>query len=289
MKNGSNDINILEQQMTNNEDICCSCGIIDSFPKAFFDNYQIADVGIIVCTSGKFTIRCEDVEYVVNKSETAFLSHDVHFSVTKHSADCSVVIILYRADSIRDILGITIVGMKFIEMLNPRDCWVMHTGHEDELTKYSELLALNNSNNNVFAANERRLLLLSLTYRLYNIFHEISKDSDNASSRKLEIYMQLIQLIDQYYTCERGVRFYADRLCLSPKYLTSLVKSVSDNSVQELVFKAITKKAISLITTTDKSIKEIADYLNFPNASAFGTFFKKQVGMSPINYRQKEG
>lgn len=289
MKNGSNDINILEQQMANNEDICCSCGIIDSFPKAFFDNYQIADVGIIVCTSGKFTIRCEDVEYVVNKSETAFLSHDVNFSVTKHSADCSVVIILYRADSIRDILGITIVGMKFIEMLNPRDCWVMHTGHEDELAKYSELLALNNSDNNVFAANERRLLLLSLTYRLCNIFHEISKDSDNASSRKLEIYMQLIQLIDQYYTCERGVRFYADRLCLSPKYLTSLVKSVSDNSVQELVFKAITKKAISLITTTDKSIKEIADYLNFPNASAFGTFFKKQVGMSPINYRQKEG
>lgn len=289
MKNGSNDINILEQQMANNEDICCSCGIIDSFPKAFFDNYQIADVGIIVCTSGKFTLRCEDVEYVVNKGETAFLSHDVHFSITKHSTDCSVSIILYRADSIRDILGITIVGMKFIEMLNPRDCWVMHTGHEDELTKYSELLALNNSNNNVFAANERRLLLLSLTYRLCNIFHEISKDSDNASSRKLEIYMQLIQLIDQYYTCERGVRFYADRLCLSPKYLTSLVKSVSDNSVQELVFKAITKKAISLITTTDKSIKEIADYLNFPNASAFGTFFKKQVGMSPINYRQKEG
>lgn len=87
----------------------------------------------------------------------------------------------------------------------------------------------------------------------------------------------------------RGVRYYADRLCLSPKYLTMLVKSVSGNTVQQLVFKAITKKAVSLITTTDKSIKEIADILNFPNASAFGTFFKKQVGMSPINYRQKGG
>ena len=100
--------------------------------------------------------------------------------------------------------------------------------------------------------------------------------------------MQLMQLIDQYHTQERGVKFYADRLCLSPKYLTSLVKSVSGSSVQQLVFKAITKKAISLITTTDKSIKEIADLLNFPNASAFGTFFKKQVGMSPVNYRQHE-
>ena len=274
--------------MTNNEDICCSCGNINSFPKAFFDNYKVADVGIIVCTSGRFAFRCEDVEYVVNKDETAFLSRDVYFSITSHSDDCSVVIILYSVNSIRDILGSTIVGMKFIEMLNPRNCWVMHTGHESELTKYSELLAVGNIDDNVFAANERRLLLLSLTYRLCGIFREISKDGDNASSRKLETYMQLMQLIDIHYIHERGVKFYADHLCLSPKYLTSLVKSVSGSSVQQLVFKAITKKAISLITTTDKSIKEIADLLNFPNASAFGTFFKKQVGMSPVNYRQKQ-
>ena len=266
MKNGNNDIHLLEQQMANNEDVCCSCGNITSFPKAFFDNFHVADVGIIVCTSGTFAFRCEGEEYAVSMGETAFISRDAYFSITRHSNDCAVVIILYSVDSIRDILGSTVVGMKFMETMYPRACWVMHTGHEDE----------------------RKLLLLSLTYRLCSIFRELSKDGDNASSRKLETYMQLIQLIDQYYTKERGVKFYADQLCLSPKYLTMLVKSVSGSSVQQLVFKAITKKAISLITTTDKSIKEIADSLNFPNASAFGTFFKKQVGMSPVNYRQKE-
>ena len=97
--------------------------------------------------------------------------------------------------------------------------------------------------------------------------------------------MQFMQLVDRYYDRERGVRFYADRLCLSPKYLTMLVKSVSGSTVQQLVFKAITKRAISLVSTTDKSIKEIADILHFPNASAFGTFFKKQVGVSPVAYR----
>ena len=245
-------------------------------------------MGIIVCTSGSFAFRCEGEEYAVSMGETAFISRDAYFSITHHSDDCAVVIILYSVDSIRDILGSTVVGMKFMETMYPRACWVMHTGHEDELTKYSELLAVGNSDDNVFAANERKLLLLSLTYRLCSIFRELSKDGDNASSRKLETYMQLIQLIDQYYIKERGVKFYADQLCLSPKYLTMLVKSVSGSSVQQLVFKAITKKAISLIRNTDKSIKEIADMLNFPNASAFGTFFKKQVGMSPVNYRQKE-
>lgn len=182
--------------MANNEDICCSCGNITSFPEAFFHNFHVADVGIIVCASGKFSFCCEDVDYVVNKGETAFLSHGVCFSVTSHSTDCSVVIILYRVDSIRNILGSTVVGMRFMSILNPRACWVMHTGHEDELTKYSELLAVGNSDDNVFAANERRLLLLSLTYRLCGIFREISKDGDNAPSRRLDMYIQLMHLID---------------------------------------------------------------------------------------------
>ena len=58
MKNGNNDISSLEEQMANNDDICCSCGIVTAFPKAFFDNYRVAGVGIMVCTSGSFTLRC---------------------------------------------------------------------------------------------------------------------------------------------------------------------------------------------------------------------------------------
>ena len=57
---------------------------------------------------------------------------------------------------------------------------------------------------------------------------------------------------------------------------------------QRMPYKLLSSKDTSLIRNTDKSIKEIADSLNFPNASAFGTFFKKQVGMSPVNYRLKE-
>lgn len=262
--------------MANNEDICCSCGIVTTFPKAFFDNYRVAGVGIMVCTSGSFTLRCEGVEYAVTQGETVFLARDVYFSVSDHSADCGVVIILYRVDSIRDFLGTTIVGMKFVEMLNPRNCWVMHTQHESEFEKYAQLLAAKRNEGNVFAVNEHKLLLLALTYRVCSIFGALAKDGDHLSSRKLETYMHLMQLIDQHYVKERGVRFYADKLCLSPKYLTSIVKSVSGSSVQQLVFKAITKKAIFLVNNTDKSIKEISDYLNFPNASAFGTFFKNK-------------
>lgn len=158
MTNISENTNILEQQISSDEDVCCSCGIIHSFPEALRRDFRVADVGIIVCRSGSFSFTCEGAEYVVRSDETLFLSHGVRFSVTSQSTDCSVVIIFYRADSIRDILGSTVVGMKFVEYINPRPCWVMHTGHENELTYYSQLLAAHTPSENIFAANERQLL-----------------------------------------------------------------------------------------------------------------------------------
>lgn len=128
MTNISETTNILEQQISSDEDVCCSCGIIHSFPEALRCDFRVADVGIIVCRSGSFAFTCEGAEYVVRSDETLFLSHGVRFSVTSKSADCSVVVIFYRADSIRNILGSTVVGMKFVEYINPRPCWVMHTG-----------------------------------------------------------------------------------------------------------------------------------------------------------------
>ena len=85
---------------------------------------------------------------------------------------------------------------------------------------------------------------------------------------------------------ERGVEFYADKLCLSPKYLSAVSKSICGYTVQELVFKAIIRKSISLLKNTQKDIQEISNAFGFPNASYFGTFFTKQVGVSPQQYRK---
>ena len=73
---------------------------------------------------------------------------------------------------------------------------------------------------------------------------------------------------------------------LSPKYLSAVSKSICGYTVQELVFKAIIRKSISLLKNTQKDIQEISNAFGFPNASYFGTFFKKQVGVSPQQYRK---
>lgn len=268
------------------KDVCCVQGRGGRFPSVLCSDFLVDGVGIIVCVEGSFTFRCEGIDYMARGGETVFLSQGVVFKVVSQSDDCCYSLILYKVDTIRNILGNTIAAMKLLETLNPTTCRVWHTGQESDLCRYSEMLASGNSDDNMFAENERTLLLLSLTYRLCSIFTETAKGGLPIPNRKLDIYVGLVKLVEENYMRERGVKFYADKLFLSPKYLTSIVKSMSGCTVQQLVFKAITKKAIFFISNTDKSIKEISDTLGFPNASAFGTFFRKQVGMSPANFRK---
>ena len=74
----------------------------------------------------------------------------------------------------------------------------------------------------LFYDSERKLLLLSLTYRLCSIFQKKYFLKDSVNARRTEIFLRLIQLIERYYTSERGVEFYAGKLCLSPKYLSGV-------------------------------------------------------------------
>ena len=140
---------------------------------------------------------------------------------------------------------------------------------------------------NTFNRYEQKLLLLGLTYRICSIYNRKLMNLKTSVGHKHDIFIRLIQLIDKYYIEQRGVEFYADKLCLSPKYLSALSKSVCGYTVQELIFKSIVRKSISLLKNTQKSIQEISDYFNFPNPSYFGTFFKKQTGLSPQQYRKR--
>ena len=79
--------------------------------------------------------------------------------------------------------------------------------------------------------------------------------------------------------------FYARQLCITPKYLTTLIKRISGLSVSEWIDNYVIIGAKTLLKYSTMSIQEIAYYLNFPNQSFFGSYFKRNTGMSPSQYK----
>ena len=89
------------------------------------------------------------------------------------------------------------------------------------------------------------------------------------------------------YKKERKVLYYADRLHLSAGYLSTIIKRVSGKTAAEWIDDYVTLEAKALLKSTNLTIQQISDELNFPSQSFFGKYFKRITGLSPKEYREK--
>ena len=122
-------------------------------------------------------------------------------------------------------------------------------------------------------------------YDLSNVIYRVQQDH-KPQSRADVIFTKFIKLVENYYKQERRVGWYAQQLCITPKYLSETVKSVSRRTPNEWIDNYVTLELRVLLKDSTKSIKEIAEELNFPNQSFLGKYFKEHVGMPPSEYRK---
>ena len=108
------------------------------------------------------------------------------------------------------------------------------------------------------------------------------------SVRLDEYFHRFLHELSQHYLERRSVSFYADRLCISSRYLTTIVRRVSGMSVSEWMNRYIMMEAKYLLKYTEMSIQEIAYKLSFPNQSFFGKYFKQHTGMAPSAFRSQQ-
>lgn len=112
-----------------------------------------------------------------------------------------------------------------------------------------------------------------------------SSDAQETGQRHGEVMMQFLQLLRQHYRDHRDVGFYADKMNISAKYMTTLVKKASGKPAIQWIEDYVILDAKAQLSSTVNTIQQIAFDLNFPSQSLFGRYFKRAVGMSPSDYR----
>ena len=120
---------------------------------------------------------------------------------------------------------------------------------------------------------------------MYHYLAEHPEGQNNSHDRAEEYFKLFTHLLGEHFREERSVGFYARQLCITPKYLTTLIKRISGQSVSEWIDNYVILEAKTLLKYSTMSIQEIAYYLNFPNQSFFGSYFKRNTGMSPSQYK----
>jgi AraC-like DNA-binding protein len=117
-------------------------------------------------------------------------------------------------------------------------------------------------------------------------YHLHKMTSPEKQSKQDLLMKRFLDLVKINFKRERGVEFYAGLLCLTPKYLSTVVKQNSEKSASEWINDFVILEAKAVLRSSNLTIQQISDELNFPSQSFFGKYFKRRVGVSPKEYRR---
>ena len=112
-------------------------------------------------------------------------------------------------------------------------------------------------------------------------------DKSEEVGRREELFIKFIHLIHKYCPQQREVGFYAEKLYITSRYLSSITQNVADKSAKYIIDKRAIQRIKIMLKYSNMSIQDISYELNFPDQSFFSRYFKKHTGMSPLEYRAK--
>ena len=161
---------------------------------------------------------------------------------------------------------------------------------------YYNMLKLNttvNGNDTVYTRNVSRSLVGALIYQLLAIFRAPSDEKATtevetaAPAGRRQYYVRdFMSLLQQDFRQHRSVGHYADKLFISAKYLSLIIKEATGRTATEWIDHFVILEAKNLLRYSGRNIQQIAYDLNFHNQSAFGKYFKHLTGLSPSEFRK---
>ena len=171
-------------------------------------------------------------------------------------------------------------------------CIILDGKDRETCWRYFELAEDLYHSENPGARDALRYLASSIFFLLGSTWttqiREAQERSPRQSPRSQVMLDRFLKLVAEYHNSERKVTFYADKLCLTPKYLSKLVRSSSGRSAPEWIDSFVILEAKNMLKYSDMPIKEIVYRLHFPNQSVFYKFFRKHTGLTPSEYRSEK-
>lgn len=242
---------------------------------------------LILCTRGCRTLQINFAEYALCPGSLALLYPKSMWREIDTSDDFEACYFAIKGTSAQEWNTFLDLDTIFsISAYISKHPYTVLSPHETQVIE--EYLHLLQSRYEAQAsATIMRFLLSALTLELNTIFTQREKSDTSRLSRQEDILWKFLALLKQYHKEERTVNFYADKLCISPKHLSSVIKQMSHKTAHEIIADFVTISAKRMLKTTTLSIQEISDELNFANQSFFGKFFKQNTGQSPSSYRKQ--
>ena len=262
---------------------------ITSIP-GLMKQFKVNFIAYVMVTEGRLSLDLNGINYQLDKNSSLFVDRKMVVDNVKHTERFSCLICAMSTDVGFGFFNKSLLQSIMHIMANP----VIKLGQDevDLMLKYYELLAFKMDHPEMnFGRETVRDIIRCFAYDLLsNVNKHMNQDGDEDMLRQGDrVFRKFMLLLAENSNMNRSVKSYADELCVSPKYLTSVCRKHSDYTASELIATSVISRIKQLLLYSDLSIKEVAAEMGFDNLSFFGKYVKKHLGLSPNNYRKNNG
>jgi len=256
--------------------------IISSFKHPF----KVDVTAVIICIKGTSEGFINLKQYTTDGPCFITIMHDQIIEYKSISEDFSGLFIV-MSKKFTDSLMLS-AQERLPLMLSVRDNPVTPLNIEtlESMIQYFEMLKrLSQEKDHPYRLEVVRHLTLAFFYGASTAFH---KRIDNRKKTHHELLVEnFLKLVQTHHKEQRRLEYYAGELCLTPKHLSKVIKETSGRPANDWIDDLVVLEAKALLKSTNMTISQISDELNFPSQSFFGKYFKRVTGISPSEYKEK--
>ncbi|KGO93664.1 helix-turn-helix domain-containing protein [Flavobacterium subsaxonicum] len=242
-------------------------------------------VRIILITDGTLEIELTTGQYTLHQKDLLTIPATITAKTTGNKYELCLL-----TASITFLVehSLNSIGKESFGFLLTQTPGVIHLNIESFNTLTGLLTHLESilSNASLFQREKVMLCFNLLLFELTELYNTDSAGVMKRGSQREKLVLGFLAVVAQHCRVQHGVKFYADRLYVTPDYLNKVVKDITGSTVKHFIEEAIIAEAKNLLRATEDTVREISETLNFSHPGSFSTFFKKRTGTSPSAYRR---
>lgn len=235
---------------------------------------------------GESRLKIDLREYVLSPNTIFTILPNQIFESLENSSDSYVEILFFSTDFMNNL-----PLPKNFDVLNKmkyQPCLKVSDENIQEILEYHSFIAKAcNQQKHIHRKEITESLLCALIGLIASLYAEEElKAESKINSRGEEIVNEFSDLLMKYHRNERNASFYADKMCITTQYLSRTLKQITGRPINAWINEAVILDAKALLKSSDMTVIQISEELNFSNPSFFGRFFKQYAGMTPLKYKK---
>ena len=245
--------------------------------------YRLQEGRIAIITNGRARVLINLIEYIFRPNYISLIAPGSIIQIIETSQDCDAHM-MAREHNFLPVSGKEEFFAHFLQ--RKKNLLLPLTTTEQVQIENFITVMWDVLQEPVFRKEVIQHLLAGLLYNIEYIAKNKGQSESSPLTHQNDIFQRFISLVNTYSKTERNVSFYADKLCLTPRYLNTVIRQASQQTVMDWINQSIILEAKVLLKHSNRLVYQISDELNFPNPSFFSKFFKRMTGMTPQEYQK---